>query len=199
MAPLLTLLVTSRVSLRLSCEYELALGSLPVPARNETDPAALAGSPAVELFLERARAVRPELALDRTSAIAVAEICRRLDGLPLSIELAAARTKLLSPPALLARLGRRLDLLVAGPLDAPPRHRTLRATVEWSYQLLSAAEQRLFARLGVFVGGCELEAAEAVCSDSLDVLTTLEGLAGPQSRAAGRGAEHPHLDAGDAA
>jgi predicted ATPase/DNA-binding SARP family transcriptional activator len=178
MAPMLKLLVTSRVSLRLSCEHELVLGSLPVPARNESDPAALAGSPAVELFLERARAVRPELALDGTSTAAVAEICRRLDGLPLSIELAAARTKFLAPPALLARLGRRLDLLVAGPLDAPARHRTLRATVDWSYQLLSAAEQQLFARLGVFVGGCELEAAEAVCGDSVDVLATLEGLAG---------------------
>jgi predicted ATPase/DNA-binding SARP family transcriptional activator len=177
MAPMLKLLVTSRVSLRLSCEHESALGPLPVPSRDESDPAALAGAPAVELFLDRARAVRPELALDGTSTAAVAEICRRLDGLPLSIELAAARTKFLAPPALLARLGRRLDLLVAGPLDAPARHRTLRATVEWSYQLLSPAEQRLFARLGVFVGGCELEAAEAVCSDT-DVLATLEGLAG---------------------
>jgi predicted ATPase/DNA-binding SARP family transcriptional activator len=178
MAPMLKLLVTSRVSLRLSCEHELAVGPLPVPRRNESDPAALAVATAVELFLERARAVRPELTLDGTTSAAVAEICRRLDGLPLSIELAAARTRFLAPPALLARLGRRLDLLVAGPLDAPARHRTLRATVEWSYQLLSPAEQQLFARLGVFVGGCELEAAEAVCSDSADVLATLEGLAG---------------------
>ncbi len=108
----------------------------------------------------------------------MAEICRRLEGLPLSIELAAARTRFLAPSALLARLGRRLDLLVAGPRDAPARHRTLRATIEWSYQLLSPAEQRLFAQLGVFVGGCELEAAEAVCGDSVDVLATLEGLAG---------------------
>ena len=176
--PLLKLLITSRVSLRLSCEHELVLGPLPVPPRSESDTTALACAPAVELFLERACVVRPDLVVDRTSTAAVAEICRRLDGLPLSIELAAARTRFLTPSALLDRLGRRLDLLIAGPPDVPARHRTLRATIDWSYQLLSPAEQRLFAQLGVFVGGCELEAAEAVCGDSVDVLATLEGLAG---------------------
>jgi predicted ATPase/DNA-binding SARP family transcriptional activator len=177
-APMLKLLVTSRVSLNLACEYELVLAPLPVPLRSESDPAAVTRAPAVELFLERARAVSPELERDGMSTSAVAEICRRLDGLPLSIELAAARTKFLAPPALLARLGRRLDLLVAGPLDAPARHRTLKATVEWSYQLLPPSEKRLFAELGVFAGGCELEAAEAICSGSADVLATLESLAG---------------------
>ena len=160
---------------------------------------ALAGAAAVELFLERARAVRPEHDLGRAGTAAVAEICRRLDGLPLSIELAAARTRFLAPPELLARLGRRLDLLVAGPLDAPARQRTLRATIEWSYQLLSRPEQLLFAQLGVFVGGCELEAAEAVCGGSADVLATLEGLAGHSlvQRRAGPGARI--ADAGHAA
>ena len=133
---------------------------------------------AVELFAERARAVSPKFDLDAASAEAVSEICRRLEGLPLSIELAAARTRLLTPEALLARLGRRLDMLVSGPRDAPARHQTLRATLEWSYRLLDDRQRRLLARLGAFVGGCELDAAEAVCGDSEDVLPSLEGLIG---------------------
>ena len=107
--------------------------------------------------------------------------------------------RFLTPSALLARLGRRLDLLVAGPPDVPARHRTLRATIEWSYQLLSPAEQQLFAQLGVFVGGCELEAAEAVCSDSDRRARDARRTCRPQSRAARGRLEHPHRDAGDAA
>ncbi|MGH2371528.1 MAG: hypothetical protein ACRDI2_25435, partial [Chloroflexota bacterium] len=121
----------------------------------ETGPAAverLAASEAVRLFVERARAVRPEFALTPENAAAVAGICRRLDGLPLALELAAARNRLLPPAALLARLEPRLPLLSGGVRDAPPRHQTLRNTIAWSHDLLAPAEQALFRRLAVFAG-----------------------------------------------
>ena len=115
------------------------------------------------LFIQRALAVKPDFRVDNANAPAVAEICVRLDGLPLAIELAAARIKLFPPQAMLARLGRRLELLRGGARDVPDRHQTLRHAIAWSYDLLEAGEQALFRRLAVFARGCTLEAAEAVC------------------------------------
>jgi predicted ATPase len=152
----LKVLVTSREPLHLAGEHEYPV--LPLP---EDD--------AVALFAERARAVRPDFEPDR----AVRQICRRLDCLPLAIELAAARVKALPPAALLERLERRLPLLTGGPRDAPPRQRTLSATLEWSYDLLEDRERQLVARLGVFAGGWTLEAAEDVCGADLDMLQSL--------------------------
>src|SRR5713101_1591906 len=163
--PQLKLLVTSREVLHVRAEHEFA-----VPPLELTDPAhlselaAIARSPSVALFLQLAQAVKPEFRLAITNARAVAEICVRLEGLPLAIELAAARMKLLSPPLLLTRLGRRLAMLTGGSRDVPARQQTLRNTIEWSYQLLNAREQRLFRWLSVFVSGCTLQAAEAVCT-----------------------------------
>ena len=148
-----------------SGEHEFPVPPL-APARPRAparDLASLSQYEAVALFVERARAVKPDFALTNANAPAVAEICVRLDGLPLAIELAAARAKLLSPQALLARLEQRLDLLTGGPRDLPARQQTLRATIDWSYDLLGPDEQTLFARLAVFAGGCTLDAAEAVC------------------------------------
>jgi len=154
-APALRLFVTSREALRIQGEAEL---DLPPLVRNE----------AVALFCDRARSVRPDV----TATDAVVQLCERLDGLPLALELAAARTKLLAPEALLDRLAGRLDAL-RGTRDAEERHSTLRATIAWSYDLLDEDEQRLFARLGVFRGGCTLEAAEAICDADLDTLASL--------------------------
>jgi predicted ATPase/DNA-binding SARP family transcriptional activator len=151
--PGVTALVTSQAALRLTGEHEVAL-------------APLASEPAVELFVRRARGVDP-------GDPAIPEICARLDGLPLAIELAAARTRLMAPAAILERLGRRLDLLTGGPRDAPARQRTLRAAIEWSHDLLDEAEQRAFAQLAVFAGGWTLEAAEQVAGDVLDELEAL--------------------------
>src|SRR5262249_47653115 len=154
-----------RPRLRLSAAHES-----PVPPLALPDPARLPGRgsllryDAVALFVERAGAVKPGFAVTNANAPAVAELCVRLDGLPLAIELAAARAKLLSPQALLARIEQRLDLLTSGPRDLPVRQQTLRATIDWSYGLLEPDEQTLFTRLAVFHGGCTLEAAEAVCS-----------------------------------
>ncbi len=119
-------------------------------------------------FVERAQAVTPDFALTAANARAVAAICRRLDGLPLALELAAARIKLFSPAALLPRLERRLELLADGARDLPVRQQTLRNTLAWSYDLLPATAQSLFRRLTVFAGGCALEAAEAVCAQAGD-------------------------------
>jgi predicted ATPase/DNA-binding CsgD family transcriptional regulator len=166
------ILVTSRARLRLSGEHEHV-----VPPLGLVDPAqqvsyeAVAESPAVQLFVARARAVQEAFVLTAENAAAVAAICRRLDGLPLAIELAAARVKVLSPSALLARLERRLVVLTGGARDLPARQQTMRDTIAWSYDLLSALEQRLFRRLTIFVGGCTFEAAEAIASawDDLEV------------------------------
>jgi predicted ATPase len=158
-APRLRLLVTSRAPLRLSGEHEYPLEPLP-------------DADAVLLFVERARAVGRELQPNGT----VAAICRRLDGLPLAVELAAARTKLLDPGALLERLEHALPLLTGGPKDAPERQRTLRAAIEWSHALLDQQAQAVFSRLAVFVGGCSLEAAEEVCDTDLDTLAALVDL-----------------------
>ena len=154
--PNLRLIVTSREPLHLSGEQEY-----PVPP--------LASNEGVELFSSRARAIRP----DYVPTAAVAEICRRLDDLPLALELAAARIKALSPEQILERLEQRLPLLTGGARDLPERQRTLRATIEWSHDLLQESEQRLFARLAVFRGGCTLDAAEDICDADLDTLQSL--------------------------
>jgi predicted ATPase/transcriptional regulator with XRE-family HTH domain len=178
-APALKVLVTSRTILHLNGEHQF-----PVPPLALPDPIALPSLerliqfPAVALFVMRAQAAQPDFELTDGDAPVVAAICRRLDGLPLAIELAAARIKLLAPPALLARLERRLPLLTAGAQDLPTRQQTLRRTIDWSYDLLDQRERRLFARMAVFVGGCTLEAAEAVCSSADDSGTeVLDGLA----------------------
>jgi predicted ATPase/DNA-binding CsgD family transcriptional regulator len=158
--PELKVLVTSRARLRLSPETEFVL-------------APLAADAAATLFLDRARTASPGLELGEAGLLAVAEICAALDGLPLAIELAAARTKLLPPEAMRARLGQRLELLTAGPRDLPARQQALRDTLDWSYELLDRDEERLFARLGVFAGGFTLESAEAVCSAGLDDVASL--------------------------
>ena len=162
--PRLKCLVTSRVVLRLSGEHEFPVPPLELPdPRHLPAVDALSQYAAVALFIQRALAVKPDFRVDNANAPAVAEICVRLDGLPLAIELAAARIKLLPPQAMLARLGRRLELLRGGARDMPDRHQTLRHAIAWSYDLLEAGEQALFRRLAVFARGCTLEAAEAVC------------------------------------
>jgi len=167
--PSLKVLVTSREMLHVRAEHEFAVPPLALPdPAHLPELAALARFPSVTLFLQRAQAVKPEFKLTTINARAVAEICVRLDGLPLAIELAAARMKLLSPQVLFARLSRRLAMLTGGARDVPTRQQTLRNTIEWSYQLLNAWEQRLFRWLSVFVGGCTLPAAEAVCTGSDD-------------------------------
>jgi predicted ATPase len=178
--PDLEILATSRAVLRLRAEREYPVGPLSVPASSERTPVEqLASLPAVQLFVDRAQAVRYDFALTEDNALAVVEICRRLDGLPLAIELAAARTRLLDPGALLARLGSRLDALGTGPVDLPERQRTLRATVEWSIGLLDEAEQQMLATLSVFVEGWTVDAAVHVSDLTEDrALDLLDGLAG---------------------
>ncbi|HEX6290497.1 MAG TPA: tetratricopeptide repeat protein [Herpetosiphonaceae bacterium] len=183
-APQLKIVITSRATLHLYGEYEAPVPPLALPDLSSPTLSALAQSPAVTLFAERAQAVKYDFKLTDENAAAVGEICVRLDGLPLAIELAAARIKCLPPQAMLPRLDHRLRLLTGGPKDSPLRHQTLRATIDWSYELLTPAEQTLFVRLSVFVGGCTLEAAEAVWSateaaaeqHALDVLDGLVSL-----------------------
>jgi predicted ATPase/DNA-binding CsgD family transcriptional regulator len=163
--PHLRILATGRSSLRLRAEHLVPIAPLPVPASagaGSHDLDSIAASPAVALFVDRAQAVDPGFALTPENAATIAEICARLDGLPLAIELAAARTRVLSPQALLARLERRLPLLVGGAPDLPARQRTLQDAIAWSAALLTEAERLLFARLAVFAGGFDLEAAEEV-------------------------------------
>jgi predicted ATPase len=177
-APGLVVLVTSRVVLRLRGEHEFPVPPLPVPpAGADPDPADLQEYASIALFVERAHAAAPGFELDGGNAEAVAEVCRRLDGLPLAIELAAARVRLLPPQALAARLGERFSLLTGGARDLPERQRTLRNTLDWSFGLLSADEQAMLARLGVFAGSFGLPAAEAVCGHGGDALDP--GPAGP--------------------
>jgi predicted ATPase len=175
-APRVLVLATSRTPLRLAAEQEYPVPPLPVPPP-DTSFEELAASDAVRLFAARATAVDPSFQLDDENVEAVVEVCGRLDGLPLAIELAAARSKLLPPEQMSRRLDRALDVLVGGARDLPTRQRTLRATLEWSHGLLSEDEQALFARLAVFSGGWTLDAAEAVCGgDGLDVLGMLSSL-----------------------
>jgi predicted ATPase/class 3 adenylate cyclase len=177
-APRLRAIVTSRVVLSLRGEQEYAVPPLPVPDpdRLPVDLADLEAVAAVRLFRERAAAASPRFALTAANAPVVAEICARLDGLPLAIELAATRTKVLSPEQILERLKRRLALLTSGPRSLPERQQTLRAAIAWSYDLLAETERRLFARLSVFTGGWTFEAAEAVCEPEACGLDPLDGL-----------------------
>ncbi len=177
--PKLKVVVTSQAPLHVYGEHEFPVPPLALPDLKSIPPLeVLSRLPAIELFMERARAVKHEFALTKENAPVVAAICARLDGLPLAIELAAARTKLLSPSAMLARLEGRLNLLTGGARDLPSRQQTLRGTVDWSYGLLNAAEQTLFRRLSVFAGGCTLEAVEAVCDTKGDLgLDVLDGMA----------------------
>jgi LuxR family maltose regulon positive regulatory protein len=161
--PGVSVLVTSRTALRVRAEQRYPLEPLGNPAAAESELAAIATAAAVRLFVNRARARSPAFELTADNASTIAAICRRLDGLPLAIELAAARVLELPPRALLARLERRLSVLTDGPADLPERQQTLRATLEWSYTLLPMAEQALFRQLAVFAGGWTLQAAEAVC------------------------------------
>ncbi|MDP9313930.1 MAG: tetratricopeptide repeat protein, partial [Chloroflexota bacterium] len=169
-APFIKVLVTSREPLHLAGEQEFPVPPLALPTRGALPAVeALSQYPAVALFLQRAQSVLPTFQITSINAPAMAEICHRLDGLPLAIELAAARVKLLTPQALLTRLGSRLGLLSSGARDLPERHQALRTTIDWSYQLLTPSEQVLFTQLAVFVGGWTLEAAEAVCTASGDL------------------------------
>jgi len=162
----LKVLVTSRQPLRIAGEREVPIPPLELPdPKAAADPDDLAANPAVALFVARARAVDPEFELSDDNAAAVAEICIGLDGLPLAIELAAARTKILTPQAMLERLEKRLHMLTGGVRDLPSRHQTLRSTIDWSYDMLERPEQTLFARLGVFVDGPSVDAVQAVCLD----------------------------------
>jgi predicted ATPase/transcriptional regulator with XRE-family HTH domain len=178
----LAVLITSRVAVRLRGEHEFLVQPLAFPRRSEDvehpqDAETLNSFSAVALFVERARAVKPGFTLTDDNAAAVVEICRRLDGLPLAIELAAARCNVLTPQAMLRRLDHRLQLLTDGARDAPERQRTLRAAIAWSHDLLSAEQQMLFRRLGVFVVGCTLAAVERVCDASSDLgLDVLDGV-----------------------
>jgi predicted ATPase/DNA-binding SARP family transcriptional activator len=173
----LLVLATSRSPLRLAGEHEYPVPPLAVPHAGDAAFEELVDNDAVRLFAARARAVDPAFELNDENVEAVRHVCERLDGLPLALELAAARTRLLPPRALSRRLDQRLDLLTGGARDRPARQQTLRATLEWSHELLSEAEKTLFARLGVFRGGWTLDSAEAVCGDAgVDVLDALAAL-----------------------
>src|SRR5688500_39155 len=179
----LKVLATSRMPLHLRAEHEYPVPPLSLPRRQPPPTAEqLSQYEAVRLFIARAQAVKPDFTVDNANAPAVAEICWRLDGLPLAIELAAARVRMLSPQAILARLEQRLPFLIGGARDAPARQRTLRDTIAWSYDLLQPDDQVLFRRLAIFVGGCTLEAAEPVTNPdgALDVFGGMERL-GEQS------------------
>lgn len=183
--PHLKVLATSRAPLRLRIEHEFPLGPLAVPGTVSLAAAAeptllLSAYSSVDLFVQRAQAAQPDFALTPTNAAAVAEICRRLDGLPLALELAAARVRLLPPQAIAARLTHRLEFLKGGPRDAPARQKTMRDTITWSYELLGEREKALFRRLAVFAGGASLAAVEAMVvglsEAAIDALDALAGL-----------------------
>lgn len=175
----LKMLVTSRAAMHVYGEHEFPVPPLALPDARFLPPIdVLQQYSAVGLFVARARAAKPGFELTQENAVDVTEICVRLDGLPLAIELAAARVKVLSPSSMRARLASRLQLLTGGARDLPQRQQTLRAAIDWSYDLLNAAEQRLFRRLSVFAGGCTLEGAEAVCDTKSDLdLDLLDGMA----------------------
>jgi predicted ATPase len=177
--PRLAVLATSREPLRLSGEAEYQVAPLPLPRRDRAlDVEQLRANSSVALFVQRARLARPGFDVNDENASTIVAICERLDGLPLAIELAAARSRLLTPQALLDRLQQPLHFLTGGARDLPDRQRTMRDTIQWSYDLLSDDEQRLFQRLGVFVGGWSIESAAAVCDADGDLgIDVLDGIA----------------------
>jgi predicted ATPase/class 3 adenylate cyclase len=177
-SPGLKVLVTTRIVLHLYGEREFPVPPLALPNPHHLPPLEhLSQYDAVRLFIERAQAVKPDFTITNANAPAVAEICHRLDGLPLAIELAAARIKLLPPHAMIARLKSRLQMLTGGARNLPARQQTIRGAIDWSYDLLQPEEQRLFARLAVFVGGCTFTAAEMICNANYDLTTDmLDGL-----------------------
>jgi predicted ATPase len=177
--PYLRVLVTSRALLHLSAEQRYEVPPLPAPAEDQLgDLETLARHEAVSLFVARSQAVHDRFVLTPTNAAAVGAICRYLDGLPLAIELAAARTRVFPPSTLLSRLSRRFEVLAGGTRDHAARHQTLRGAIDWSYALLSPHEQRLFARLSIFAAGCTFEAMRAICAPhgGPDLLDALEAL-----------------------
>jgi predicted ATPase len=194
MSPHLKILVTSRAALHVYGEHEFPVPPLALPdSRSMPSVEVLSQYPAVALFVQRAVAAKPDFELNRENALAVTEVCARLDGLPLAIELAAARVKVLSPAAMLTRLTSRLQLLTGGARDLPQRQQTLRAAIDWSYDLLTPAEQKLFRRLSVFVGGCTLEGVEAVCDTKGDLdVDLLDGMASMVDKSLLRQAEQPN-------
>jgi predicted ATPase len=192
MAPHLKILVTSRAALHVYGEHEFPVPPLALPdSRSVPSVEILSQCPAVALFVQRAVAAKPDFQLNRENAPAITEICARLDGLPLAIELAAARVKVLSPSSMLTRLASRLQLLTGGARDLPQRQQTLRAAMDWSHDLLNAAEQKLFRRLSVFVGGCNLEGVEAVCDTKGDLeMDLLDGMASMVDKSLVQQVEH---------
>jgi predicted ATPase len=190
----LTVIVTSQALLHVYGEHEFPVPPLGVPDLRSapTSVEALSHFPAVALFLERAKAVKHDFTITKENARTISAICARLDGLPLAIELAASRIKLLSPATLQARLESSLNLLTGGARDLPLRQQTLRGTVNWSYSLLNKAEQSLFRRLSVFTGGCTLEAVEAVCDTKCDLgMDVLDGMASMVDKSLAQQLEHP--------
>lgn len=190
--PRIKILVTSRFVLQLRGEQEFSVPPLSLPDLRHL-PAAemLSRFGAIQLFVQRATAVKPDFVVNDQNAAAVAEICARLDGLPLAIELAAARIKLFSPQAILTRLGSRLELLKGGARDLPSRHQTLRSAIAWSYDLLTSEEQTLFRRIAVFVGGCSFEAIGIVCNAGGDLeMDILDGVSALANKSLLRQEEH---------
>ncbi len=192
-APELKLLVTSRAALHIYDEQEFPLPPLSLPdSKSLRSLEALSQFSAISLFIQRAASVKPDFKLTEENSAAVADICAHLDGLPLAIELAAARIKLLSPSALRTRLASSLQLLTGGSRDLPARQQTLRQTIDWSHDLLNAPEQKLFRRLAVFVGGCTLEAVESVCDTKQDLeLDVFDGVASLVDKSLLRQVEQP--------
>ena len=176
--PGLKALVTSRIPLHLRGEQEYPVSPLSMPKETPPSLDETLEYESVALFRQQARAVQPRFEISEQNRAEVVEICRRLDGLPLAIEIAAARIRMLKPAAILKRLDSRLNLLVGGLADLPDRQQTLRQTIDWSYQLLQPDIQDLFVRLGVFSGGFSLEAAEEVCnlSGKIDIFSGIEFL-----------------------
>ncbi|HEY5882862.1 MAG TPA: helix-turn-helix domain-containing protein, partial [Nakamurella sp.] len=175
--PQLKMLITSRAALRLRSEREFLVSPLPVPeVTQRLSIHALAANPAVDLFLRRAQAVKPDFALTHDNAGAVAEICRRLEGLPLALELAAPRIRVLPPHSMLARIESRLPFLTGGAVDLPVRQRTMRETIAWSFDLLTTSERTLFQSLAVFDGSCTLPAIEELCATTAGPGETLDAV-----------------------